>query len=458
MRPNLATSQLWPSEHNGSHQQQVETSRTPAGATEPAIQTAEVSDNEKELMELQVAVSNLHSKLEMLQPIGMRPSDLATAAERSTVRADDILVGDSENSDEKEEAGDHEEVLSQVPTSQCSVLLWDELQVLVATSSSSVIKLRELVDSAVSELGLEHLEDGVLNRLCSEIFEDTQGAQNTEIAKDIEDGLVTNAKTLQLSYPGSLFLFRVLFYQKALHIKSKPSRLFLHSIVHAGRNHGRAIVDAILLPLFRDYERYSKVSSELVQNVLKEQTSAGMIHFLSMVLDSVVGPDTSGSSHDSSLSKFPVLFMTETHLDTMKSVLGYANVPSPLPSRLWIRFNNVLEMLWDQLAVMVSSTSLSSSCHSILKLYSSSGDLKGPSSTSDQNQRLRDSGQDPLRLSNLNLVQLVMTWTMRQGPMCQDVDSLQRLRQFCAMRMDVKQCKNLVAKLDMFIKRKTKKQ
>ncbi|KAF9961071.1 hypothetical protein BGZ72_005029 [Mortierella alpina] len=411
-------------------------------------------DNEQELIELELAVSSLRTKLETLQPIGMRPSDLNAALEESNIREQDAHE-DSSGDDNANAAqtANQEEILSQVSASQCSVLLWDELRVLVTLSGSPAEKTRGQVNNAVSELGLCNLEDGVLDRLCSEIFDGYQPEQEESLQSEA-DGRRT---ALQLSYPASLFLFRILFYQKALLVQSKPSRLFLHSIVHSGKHHGRAITDAVLLPLLRDHARFSKVTSELVQNVLKEQSSVGVIHFLSMVLEPTRGQSATVANEDNELSKVPILFLSEVHLDTVKTILSYANVPTPLPSRLWVRLNAVLDSLWEQLIVLISASSFSASCQAFVKLYCSSADLEAFLSSPGRKDILSSGEQDSLRLSCVNLVQLLMTWTMRQGPLCQDVGNLEKMRQFCASRMDVKLGKSLVAKLDMFIKRKSKK-
>ncbi|KAF9939865.1 hypothetical protein BGZ67_008843 [Mortierella alpina] len=411
-------------------------------------------DNEQELIELELAVSSLRTKLEMLQPIGMRPSDLAAALEKPAVEDQDTDTDRDEDANTSAAPiANQEEILSQVSTSQCSVFLWDELRVLVTLSGSPAEKTREQVDKAVSELGLYNLEVGALDRLCSEIFDAYQTEQQEGMSSDADD---TRAP-LQLSYPASHFLFRTLFHQKALLVQSKPSRLFLHSIVHAGKHHGRAITDAVLLPLLRDHARFSKVTSELVQNVLKEQSSVGVIHFLSMVLEPTRGQAALTAGEDNELSKVPVLFLTEVHLDTVKTILSYANVPTPLPSRLWVRFNAVLDILWDQIVLLAPTSSSSASCQALVKLYCSSGDLESFLTSSGQRDTLSSGGQESLRLSCVNLMQLLMTWTMRQGPLCQDVGNLERMRQFCASRMDVKQGRGLVTKLDMFIKRKSKK-
>ncbi|KAF9989447.1 hypothetical protein BGZ75_006292 [Mortierella antarctica] len=348
-------------------------------------------DNEQELIELELAVSSLRTKLEMLQPIGMRPSDLAAALEKPAVEDQDTDTDRDEDANTNAAPiANQEEILSQVSTSQCSVFLWDELRVLVTLSGSPAEKTREQVDKAVSELGLYNLEDGALDRICSEIFDAYQTEQQEGMSSDADD---TRAP-LQLSYPASHFLFRTLFHQKALLVQSKPSRL------------GQAALTA---------------------------------------------------GEDNELSKVPVLFLTEVHLDTVKTILSYANVPTPLPSRLWVRFNAVLDILWDQIVLLAPTSSSSASCQALVKLYCSSGDLESFLTSSGQRDTLSSGGQESLRLSCVNLMQLLMTWTMRQGPLCQDVGNLERMRQFCASRMDVKQGRGLVTKLDMFIKRKSKK-
>ena len=168
---------------------------------------------------------------------------------------------------------------------------------------------------------MDTLEDGVLHRLCvNEIFtqedhgDDYEGA--VEASEKAVEASLDQTKTSRLSYQVSLNLYRILFCQKvptlpfsfrcwayfqptlhqltivpsfeqALHLKAIPSRLFLDAILQAGKAHGRAIVDGVLLPAIRDYVGFSKLTSELVQKVMKEQTSATVIHFLRYTLCSL---------------------------------------------------------------------------------------------------------------------------------------------------------------------------
>lgn len=68
--------------------------------------------------------------------------------------------------------------------------------------------------------------------------------------------------------------------QKAIRLKSIPSRLFLDAVLNAGKAHGRAIVDSVLMPVIHDHISFSKLSSELIQKTMKEQASTTVIHFL----------------------------------------------------------------------------------------------------------------------------------------------------------------------------------
>lgn len=79
---------------------------------------------------------------------------------------------------------------------------------------------------AVPDLGLEHLEDGVLNRLCiDEIFVQDKASQ-TEQGDRVMEGpgeaeQIGSTRASQLSYQSSLFLLRVLFYRKVKPNQSK---------------------------------------------------------------------------------------------------------------------------------------------------------------------------------------------------------------------------------------------
>lgn len=198
--------------------------------------------------------------------------------------------------------------------------------------------------------------------------------------------------------------------------------------------------------------------------------------FISQILEPVSGtlPPTH-PVHDKdeipqgALYRTPAVFASEIHLTTVQTLLGFASLPCPLPSRLWVRLNTSLELLWDQMVGLLSSVTKPGSTppsttmalsdikdkHQadlwMLKLYCSpvlwETLLKGGGQD-------REAMKDELRLNNPKLIQLLMAWTLRQGPHCQDVGSLTRFREFCATRLDPKQAKALVAKLDMIIKKK----
>ncbi|KAG0324014.1 hypothetical protein BG004_003557 [Podila humilis] len=61
------------------------------------------------------------------------------------------------------------------------------------------------------------------------------------------------------------------------------------------------------------------------------------------------------------------------------------------------------------------------------------------------------------RLCNSKLIQFLTAWTNRQGPHCQDLNALTRLREFCFNRLDSKLAKGLVGKLDSMIKKRWNK-
>ncbi|KAF9546046.1 hypothetical protein EC957_010182 [Mortierella hygrophila] len=261
-----------------------------------------------DLADLESAISSLRSKLEVVQPEGMRPSDIARARlEESNFGQDNDKVNlrtDERDDTVMEESSDA--LLSQVPTSQQSILLWDDLRVTVA----------------VPDLGLEHLEDGVLNRLCiDEIFvqdkasQTEQGDQGMEETGEAEK--IRSTRASQLSYQSSLFLLRVLFYCKASELPSQPSRLLLDALLCAGKAHGRAVIDGVVLPLARNYTKFSKPASELVQKVLKEQTSASLIHFLSHVFEPLSEQEKLPMNKGKSVvGSIPLVFLTEAHIMT----------------------------------------------------------------------------------------------------------------------------------------------
>lgn len=100
-----------------------------------------------DLTDLAYAISSLRSKLEIVQPEGIRPSDIARArSEAFNVDHDNnkMEFRADENSDTvMEESSDA--LLSQVPTSQQSILLWDDLRLLVEASMSMSERVQSLV-------------------------------------------------------------------------------------------------------------------------------------------------------------------------------------------------------------------------------------------------------------------------------------------------------------------------
>lgn len=77
--------------------------------------------------DLNTAVSSLSSKLEILQPEGMRPSDI-------------LVKNSSQINPNWDSEGDYESedvVLSQTAISQQSVLLWEDLRVLISALTST---------------------------------------------------------------------------------------------------------------------------------------------------------------------------------------------------------------------------------------------------------------------------------------------------------------------------------
>ncbi|KAF9108728.1 hypothetical protein BGX29_008260 [Mortierella sp. GBA35] len=163
----------------------------------------------------------------MVQPEGMRPSDIAKAraeavrngqgSDMADMHADEMGATDMEESDDT--------MLSQVPTSQQSILLWDDLRLLVEARTSVSEQEQTLVNKAVSDLGLERLEDGVLHRLCiDEIFEQDD-ASKAEQGDDVMDGAGEGEQTrktpLQLSYKVDVKLGKALVSRLDIMIKKR---------------------------------------------------------------------------------------------------------------------------------------------------------------------------------------------------------------------------------------------
>jgi hypothetical protein len=91
-----------------------------------------------DLIDLTSAISSLRSKLEMVQPEGMRPSDIdkARAGESNLYHDNDMMDLRTDESGDTPMEESNDALLSQVPTSQQSILLWDDLRLLVEASAS----------------------------------------------------------------------------------------------------------------------------------------------------------------------------------------------------------------------------------------------------------------------------------------------------------------------------------
>ncbi|KAF8938981.1 hypothetical protein BGZ58_010981 [Dissophora ornata] len=273
--------------------------------TAEAIATESVSDNGdddgRERADLELAIASLRSKLETLQPEGTKPSDIAAAAQAPVQIGGGVDANTASIREADEGTAENEVVLSQTVTSQRSILLWDEILTVVEAMNSPRSQVQAMAYTAVSELGMDNLEDGVLHRLCvNEIFTQEDYGDDYEIAVEASERAVEasldRTKSSQLSYQVSLSLYRILFCQKVLYLKAIPSRLLLDAILQAGKAHGRAIVDSVLLPAIRDYVGFSKLTSELVQKVMKEQTSATVIHFLRLLQYALSTPNSTVDS------------------------------------------------------------------------------------------------------------------------------------------------------------------
>ncbi|KAK3808734.1 MAG: hypothetical protein J3Q66DRAFT_355502 [Benniella sp.] len=455
---------------NSDNQTQDECTLGPQSISD--TNTVSKRDDGKEIVGLELAIASLKSKLEILQPEGMRPSDVAAAITQTTAPN---VVNATGSGLQKEECPDGDVLLSQTSTSQRSILLWDEIGAVIEAMDSSNSRTQSLAKNAVIELGLDNLDDNVLHRLCiNEIFaQDQEGMTEPAIEAYAQDEGVTveRTKSPQLSYQFCIRLYSVLLCQKAIQLKSIPSRLFLDAVLNAGKAHGRAIVESTLMPVIRDCNSFSKLSSELILKTMKEQAPTTVTHFLSRFFDATSEQPSSDVGEQSILYQLPAVFLSEIHIATVQAILGYANVPCPLPTRLWNRFNAILEQLWEKVATLATSTTIPPfSSYSTLKEASETGNglawiLKlycPPSvweSLTKDNSRTEaatamgggDGGKEPFRFSNPKLVQLIMTWTIRQGAVCPDVESLQRLRGFCASRLDARAGKGIVSKLDVLI-------
>ncbi|KAF9426388.1 hypothetical protein BGZ94_006589 [Podila epigama] len=437
-------------------------------------------------IELEAALASLYCKLEILQPAGFKPSDIQS--KENTVLEAEVTMDE----DPQEQGVEHSEgdvILSQNVTSQQSILLWDELRVLVTALISAESSLVEQAEQGVIDLGLDLLEDSILHQLCTnEIFSGKTAQDQEALAQSEQGHSEDESMSLGLPYQASKRLYQILFLRKASDLKSIPSRLFLNAFLRASKGYGRAMVDGVLQNLVCDLSNYSKFISELVLKAMKEQTSAGHSHFLSQLLDPTSKAQSASSTRvsikssqqesfvGSALCRIPVVFVSEIHMNTALTLLGFANMPCPLPSRLWAQLKSGLDQLWDEVSRLFEEEGRAAqdSAHAhplpdllsdiveqrvadrwLLRMYCAPHQWEALTKADSRQQGSKDIlPRTAFRLYNLRLTQLLMSWTLRQGPQCQDVAHLIRLHDFCATRLDAKQSKALVAKLDGIIKKK----
>ncbi|KAF9108257.1 hypothetical protein BGX27_008410 [Mortierella sp. AM989] len=186
-----------------------------AQATETFESKNTTNGDLQQITELKLAIASLRSKLEMLQPEGARPSDIAAALTESLSKQKSDGGALIEDVASTSGGTENEVLLSQDVASQRSILLWDEIRALVEALNSSRKDTRIMAESAMYELGIENLEDGVLHRLCTnEIF---TRDQDDDIELRLEGSTETDQSKIQrLSYQVSQTLCRILFCQKVI--------------------------------------------------------------------------------------------------------------------------------------------------------------------------------------------------------------------------------------------------
>lgn len=104
------------------------------------IGTARGTDDGNEMAGLEAAINTLRSKLEILQPDGMRPSDIAAVTAQTSAQD-----GTNTTAQEKDESTDNDVLLSQAATSQRSILLWDEICAIIEAVDSTNSRLQSMV-------------------------------------------------------------------------------------------------------------------------------------------------------------------------------------------------------------------------------------------------------------------------------------------------------------------------
>lgn len=107
--------------------------------------TVSKMDDGEEIAGLELTVASLKSKLEILQPEGMRPSDVAAAMAQTATPTAVNMAG---SGPQMEERADGDVLLSQTSTSQRSILLWDEIIVIIEAMDSSNNRVQSLVSEA----------------------------------------------------------------------------------------------------------------------------------------------------------------------------------------------------------------------------------------------------------------------------------------------------------------------
>ncbi|KAF9163937.1 hypothetical protein DFQ26_002009 [Actinomortierella ambigua] len=451
------------------------------------------------------AIKALNEKLEGIQPAGTRPSDIraelaSQAGGALSSMSDAEQIGQPSRS--ASDSGDL--VLSQTQHSQHTVSLWDDIRQLIHALCSKEPELESQAAESIAWLGLDNLEDGILQGLCV-----------NELALHSNDN--TNPEqAFTLPYQTSLYLFHVLFYSKVCRLTTTPSRLFLDAIQSAARLHARAVLDGVLLPLVCQMDSsVTKVHTELTFNILKSQPSTTLVHFLGTWLaartnpgvakgstnrsnndalalgrylpnelqsllvhrpSSISGMGSSGTgstSHwtepprDPSTSFFvPSPLSSDIQISLLQSIISLPVLAkSPLPSRLWHQLCDDLELLWSAIQAVATRPApvllLKQQQQQQQKTDESMAQrawtkamyLPSLDSTSSA-QPPPPPMSDGIRLSNAKLPPVLVLWVMRHGPSCQDIALLERMQQFCETKMDVKGGKMVLAKIEALLRKK----
>ncbi|KAG0261935.1 hypothetical protein DFQ27_002707 [Actinomortierella ambigua] len=405
------------------------------------------------------AIKALNEKLEGIQLAGTRPSDIrAELASQACGALSSMSDAEQIGKPSRSASDSGDLVLSQTQHSQHTVSLWDDIRQLIHALCSKEPELESQAAESIVWLGLDNLEDGILQGLCvNELALHSNDNTNPEQAFTLPyqticqmDSSVTKVHT-ELT-------FNIL--------KSQPSTTLVHFLgtwLAARTNPGMAKGSA----------NRNNNDVPALGRYLPNELQSLLVHRPSSI--SGMGSSGTGStSHwtepprDPSTSfSVPSPLSSDIQISLLQSIISLPVLAkSPLPSRLWHQLCDDLELLWSAIQAVATRTApvlllkqqqqqqqQKTDESMAQRAWTKAMYLPSLDSTSSA-QPPPPPMSDGIRLSNAKLPPVLVLWVMRHGPSCQDIALLERMQQFCETKMDVKGGKMVLAKIEALLRKK----